>query len=200
MRTVQIAPVALGLSLLSFEARGQNEPQVVPGAARPQIEAAAPIWPASPVLAPTAISPPSTAVQTDSRRAAQFRFDGATYRSPGLAVALSLQPLPIDFGNFYAENLGWGIACTAVEVSLMMPMMWFVGRHMDHNEVGDSSWSSGERTGMVGLMAGYVLVKLIAALNAGHTAQELNRRSAPRWSALIVPAAGGAVPTWHIRF
>ena len=33
------------------------------------------------------------------------------------------KPVPVDFGNFYAENLGWGIAYTAIELSLMAPMM-----------------------------------------------------------------------------
>ena len=47
-----------------------------------------------------------------------FLFGDSQHRMPGLAVVLSLQPLPVDFGNLYAENLGWGVAYTAIEVSL----------------------------------------------------------------------------------
>ncbi len=124
----------------------------------------------------------------------------STYRSPGVAVALSLTPLPVDFGNLYAENFGWGIAYTAIEVSLMMPMMWFVGRHMDHGGLSNRTWSGGERMGMMGMVAGYVAVKLIAGVHAGYAAREFNRQAAPRWSALVVPTTGGAVASWHLRF
>ena len=81
-------------------------------------EAAPPLL-APPVARPA--SPPQAPVGV---------FVDAQYRSPGLAVALSLQPLPIDFGNFYAENLGWGVFYTAVEVSLLAPRMWMTGSHM----------------------------------------------------------------------
>ena len=117
---------------------------------------------------------------------------GSQYRRPGLAVALSLTPLPVDFGNLYAENVGWGVAYTAVEVSLMAPMMWFVGGHMDHGRDDTRSWTDGERNVMVGLLSGYVAVKLVAGLHAGYAARDFNQRLAIAPSVAVVPIPGGA--------
>jgi len=121
------------------------------------------------------------------------------YRSPGLAAALSLQPFPIDFGNLYAENLGWGVAYTAIEVSLMAPMMLVVGQHMDHGAGVDRGWSGADRGTMVGLVAGYVAVKLIAGLQAGYAARSFNQAYEPRATAFVAPAPGGAMLTWSGR-
>jgi hypothetical protein len=120
-------------------------------------------------------------------------FGDTRYRSPGLAVALSLTPLPIDFGNLYAENIGWGVAYSALEVSMMVPMMWFVGGHMNHRWDDDRRWSSGESNTMVGLVAGYVAVKLVAGLHAGYAARGLNRRTGSDPFAGVLPVRGGGV-------
>lgn len=98
----------------------------------------------------------------------------AEYRSPGLAVALSLTPLPVDFGNLYAENLAWGVAYTGLELALMIPMMVLVGSHMDHGGNADQRWSSGEQVAAVSLVSVYVLVKLVAGLQAGAAARSFN--------------------------
>jgi hypothetical protein len=130
-------------------------------------------------------------------------FSERLHRSPGLAVALSLQPLPIDFGNLYAENIGWGVTYTAIEVALMAPMMWMTGSHMSHagmTRVGDDgSWSDREKGAMVGLAAGYVLVKLAAGLHAGRAAQGFNLMYERRATALVAPTAGGALLVWSAR-
>lgn len=115
------------------------------------------------------------------------------YRSPGLAVALSLTPLPVDFGNLYAENLGWGIAYTAVELSLIAPVMWFVGGHMDHRRNDTRDWSESERNGMIALVSGYVVVKLAAGIHAGYAASDFNRAGADVARAAVVPRRGGAL-------
>jgi len=127
-------------------------------------------------------------------------FGDDRYRSPGLAVALSLQPLPIDFGNLYAENLSWGVAYTAIEVSLMAPMMWVAGQHMGHGTSGDRDWSGAERGAMVGLVSGYVAVKLVAGLHAGYGARAFNRRYEPRTTAFVTPSPGGALLSWSTGF
>jgi hypothetical protein len=127
-----------------------------------------------------------------------FPFSERYHRSPGLAVALSLQPLPVDFGNLYAENIGWGVAYTAIEVSLMAPMMWMTGSHM--RGAGDhGSWSDREQGAMVGLVTGYVLVKLVAGLHAGHAARGFNLMYERRATALVAPTAGGALLVWSAR-
>ncbi len=122
------------------------------------------------------------------------------YRSPGLAVALSLTPLPVDFGNLYAENLGWGIVYTAVELSLAAPMMWFVGGHMDHGRNDARDWSEGERKGMIALVSGYVAVKLAAGIHAGYAASDFNRAGADVARAAVVPRRGGALVQYDVTF
>jgi len=127
----------------------------------------------------------------------QFLFGVSTYRSPGLAVALSLQPLPIDFGNLYAENLGWGIAYTAIEVSLLAPMMWMTGQHMDHGNGDDRRWSGMEKGTMMGAVSAYVLVKIVASVHAGYAADAFNRTYQARGIAFVTPTAGGALLAWN---
>lgn len=128
---------------------------------------------------------------------------GPGYRSPGLAVALSLTPVPVDFGNLYAEHIGWGVGYTAVELALFTPMMWIAGDHMSgHGYFAASNpWSSGERNAMIGLVSGYVIVKLIAGLHAGYAAEVINRDlHGAHASATIVPTEGGAMAMALMRF
>jgi hypothetical protein len=79
-------------------------------------------------------------------------------------------------------------------------MMWLGGQHMSHEGMDDRRWSSGDRAAMGGMIAGYVLVKLVAGLHAGYAAQSFNRRYDPRWSALVTPSRGGALAGWQARF
>lgn len=105
--------------------------------------------------------------------------DGVTPTpSPGLAAALSLTPLPVDFGNLYVGDIGWAMACTAVEVSIMAPGMWFLGQHMGHGDDADGRWSSTEQGLVIGLLAGYVAVKVVAGLHAASVARDLNAAQA----------------------
>lgn len=55
--------------------------------------------------------------------------EAPAYRSPGLAAGLSLTPVPVDFGNLYAGNIGWGIASTSLELGLMAPMFFIAANH-----------------------------------------------------------------------
>jgi hypothetical protein len=166
-----------------------------------RIGAAADVFPI-----PAAAPPPSSGVALGPNEALPpgycppppFLFSERHHRSPGLAVALSLQPLPIDFGNLYAENVAWGIAYSAVEISLMAPMMWLAGSHM-RRAADDGSWSSGEKGAMFGLAAGYVLVKLAAGLHADRAARGFNLMYERRATALVAPTAGGAVLVWSAR-
>lgn len=134
------------------------------------------------------------------QREHHFLLGDSDYRSPGLAVALSLQPLPVDFGNLYAENLGWGVAYTAIEVSLMAPMMWLGGSHMHHGLNDDRTWSSGEKGAMIGLVSGYVAVKLVSGLHAGYAAKAFNRAYEPAPLAFVAPTPGGALLGWGRAF
>ena len=148
-------------------------------------------------IAPPAAVAPLAPVPAQPRA---FPFGEARYRSPGLAVALSLQPLPIDFGNLYAENIGWGIAYTAIEVSLMAPMMWMTGEHMNHGTADNRTWSGRETGAMVGLVSGYVVVKLVAGVHAGYASRAFNRAYEPRAMGFVAPVPGGALLAWSRPF
>lgn len=123
----------------------------------------------------------------------------ARYRSPGMAAALSLTPVPVDFGNFYAENVGWGIAYTSGQLALGGAMMWIGAGHMCHGGSGNgcSSWSDTERNSMVGLVAGYVALKVVAAVHASEAAEDFNRVHA---SPVVTPTNGGVMFGWTASF
>ena len=127
---------------------------------------------------------------------ASMDFVGPSYRSPGIAVALSLTPVPVDFGNLYAENLPWGIAYTTAEVALVTPMMWMLGSHM-HDGNGGDRWSSAERGWEIGLVSGYVLVKIAAGIHAGYAAADFNKAQEHGAFARVLPTVattpGGAL-------
>jgi hypothetical protein len=125
-------------------------------------------------------------------------FGDSGYRSPGLAVALSLTPLPVDFGNLYAENVGWGIVYTGVEAALMVPMMVVAGRHMGHGSGND--WTDSDRAWMIGSVAGYVAVKLVAGIHAGTAAGAFNRAQARVPAVGLAPARGGGLLSWATSF
>ena len=108
-----------------------------------------------------------------------------------MAAALSLTPIPVDFGNLYAENIGWGIAYTSIEVTLASGMMFVGGNHMCHEGSGCGSWSEGERYTMVGLVGAYVAVKIVSAVHASNAAAEFNR--AHLVMPVIAPTTGGLV-------
>ncbi len=132
--------------------------------------------------------------------------DGPAYRSPGLAAGLSLTPLPVDFGNLYAGNIGWGIAYTSLELGLMTPMMLIaVNRGMMGNYGAGSygtsnSWTSSDRNWMIGLVSGYVVVKLVSGLHAAHAAEAFNHDQQSRFSAALVPSAGGGMALAGVQF
>lgn len=125
-------------------------------------------------------------------------FVDAPYRSPGLAAVLSLTPVPVDFGNLYAENVGWGIVYTAAELSLTTPMMWLMGGHMGHANDAPRSWSAGERNGMIAFMSSYMVVKLAAAIHAGYAAADFNRGADA--AATVVPLKSGAMAWLEQQF
>ncbi len=181
------------LAALSASATAQDGTPPVIAAPSP------PAMPAPPVIAapsPAMPAPPFATAPSPAMPPPVYVFGEPHYRSPGLAVALSLQPLPIDLGNFYAENLGWGVAYTAIEVSLLAPMMWMTGEHMNHGMGDDRTWSGRETGTMMGLVSGYIVVKVISGLHAGYAAQAFDRFYEPRTTALIAPVRGGALLTW----
>jgi hypothetical protein len=111
---------------------------------------------------------------------------------------LSLTPVPVDFGNLYAENVSWGIAYTGAQLALGGAMMWMGGSRMCHGACGD--WSDTDRNAIVGFAAGYVLVKLVAGVHAASAASAFNEAHRPAGQPILVPAREGALLGWGVRF
>ncbi len=113
---------------------------------------------------------------------------GMTYsqkeKDPAIAALLSIQPLPIAFGNFYTNDWERGIIYTTAELALFIPASillghnnWGLGMH-DYSS-GDyednKSWTNTERNQFYNLLAGYVIVKIVSAFDAGYSAENINR-------------------------
>lgn len=103
-------------------------------------------------------------------------------KDPGMAALLSIQPLPIAFGNFYTGNWSRGVMYTTAELALFIPGTILLGRNMgwgmhSYSNYSDNerSWTRGERNQFYYLLAGYVVVKIISALDAGYSAEKYNQ-------------------------
>lgn len=109
---------------------------------------------------------------------------------PATAALLSIQPMPFDFGNFYAGNWQRGIIYSTTELGLFIPGMVLLSQNWDHRDYYNSQppgWSSGERNTFYVLLGSYVLVKIVAAFDAGYSAQH----AAENISVGFDPKAGG---------
>jgi len=122
------------------------------------------------------------------------------YRSPGLAFALSLTPLPVDFGNFYAENLPWGIAYTGAELALGTSIVWVAGGPMMCGHGDCDGWSDGKRVATIALVSGYVATKFVAGIHASIAAQRYNERNEAVSLPFVVPQKNGVLAGWRINF
>ena len=107
--------------------------------------------------------------------------------------------MPIDFGNLYAENLAWGIAYTSGELALGSGILWIGTDHMCHGSNCDD-WSDGERTGMIVLISGYIVMKLVAGTHAAFAAQRFNEEHRSYAAPVIVPTKSGALLGWQGTF
>ena len=200
-RMTMTPPLRLALGLLVALSSGVAVAEEAPYAPSTSPLPPSTPQPAAPSLAPAPATPPAGFVPAPSYappRPAPL-FGDRQYRSPGLAVALSLQPLPIDFGNLYAENLGWGIAYSAVEVALLAPMMWMTGQHMNHGSNDDRGWSGMETGAMMGMGSTYIVVKLVSGLHAAHAARTFNWGGGFTSTAAVLPTVGGAMFAWTGR-
>lgn len=146
-------------------------------------------------------TPPVSArsVKLDDGHGHHGPWGHSQHRSPGLAFAISLTPMPIDFGNLYAENIPWGIAYTTVELALGGGMLWLAAGHMCHGTECDK-WSGGESSGMVALVSAYVIVKLVAGTHASLAAARFNDDRHALAAPVIIPMRNGALLRWHATF
>lgn len=111
-----------------------------------------------------------------------------------LTAFLSLQPMPIDFGNFYAGNWRTAIVLSGLEVSLMtagavvlMSNATSMGRGTD--ATFRDEWTIADRNVLLGLAGGYIATKLTAAWIAVGTVAK--RYDQPRVSLLPTVTRGG---------
>lgn len=113
------------------------------------------------------------------------RYGSHSYINPATAALLSLQPMPIAIGNFYSGDWGRGTLYTAAELALFIPGMilvmdnsgWWGHRRYDsyyNLPYSNTSWTKEERNTFYYLLAGYVVVKVISAFDAGYSAERHN--------------------------
>jgi len=107
-------------------------------------------------------------------------------KSPAIAAALSLQPLPVDLGSFYAGNWERGIVYTAAEIALFVPAVVLLaensnwGHHRyDAYYYGDPArrtWTNADRNRFYYIVGGYFLIKVISAFDAGLSVEHQNAK------------------------
>ena len=117
--------------------------------------------------------------------------DNGNRKDPSTAALLSIQPLPVDLGNFYTGNWGRGILYTTAELALFIPAAvllgrngWSWGMHNYSNYYGTDyrpSWTTTERNQFYYLLAGYIVVKIISAFDAGYSAERYNENISLRY-------------------
>ncbi len=105
-------------------------------------------------------------------------------KSPAIAAVLSLQPLPMDLGSFYAGNWERGTIYTAAEIALFIPALGLISENSDwghhrydsyyYSDANRRTWTDVERNRFYYLAGGYFLVKLISALDAGYSVERQN--------------------------
>ena len=115
-----------------------------------------------------------------------------SYINPATAALLSLQPLPIAAGNFYSGDWARGTLYTAAELALFIPGMilvmdnsgWWGHSRYDgyyNTSYSNTNWTKADRDRFYYLLAGYVIVKVISAFDAGYSAERHNMYYALRY-------------------
>ena len=94
-------------------------------------------------------------------------------KSPGAAALLSLQPMPVDFGNFYVDDWGKGIIYTSIELSIIIPGMFLMSDNHMYRNGNNNGWTDDQRVWFYSLLTGYMLTKVISAYDAASTAERL---------------------------
>lgn len=112
---------------------------------------------------------------TLARSAAAEEGPPPSYRNPGLAAAMSLNPTPIDFGNLYAKNVGWAVAYSGAELAIATPAVWIAAEHAC-GAPSCRDWSDGHGAAVVGLTAAYLVIKLVSGIHAAAASDDYNAR------------------------
>ncbi|MEW6701994.1 MAG: hypothetical protein AB1298_04680 [Bacteroidota bacterium] len=133
-------------------------------------------------------------------------YNNGDRKDPSTAALLSIQPLPVDLGNFYTGNWGRGIIYTTAELALFIPAAvllgrnsWSWGMHNYSNYYGydrgySRSWTTTERNQFYYLLTGYIVVKIISAFDAGFSAERYNQNISLQYDA----QTNSAMLSWKI--
>ncbi len=132
-------------------------------------------------------------------------------KNPSVAALLSLQPMPVALGSFYADDWAKGILYTTVEVGLVIPSIVLLSdrhmSHMNHHHGGSEeshgesreSWTDAERVWFISLVTGYVLTKVISAYDAASSVEKQHRRE-QRVSTQIMEQTPGVLLRASVTF
>lgn len=126
---------------------------------------------------PPAPGPLETKYRVHRRSAYRIAPDASSRIVPAAAMGLSLTPVPLDFGNLYADNIMWAGIYTGVEFGLAGTFTWLAVSHRCDDAEECQRWNLREARSAVAVLASYVLVKLIAGLHARGVAVRANARS-----------------------
>lgn len=118
---------------------------------------------------------------------------GQTLR-PGLALALSLTPAPIDIGNLYVGNAGWGATYTGAELTLAGGGVWLLASHRCSPASACHHWQRTDTRWGLGLLGLYSLLKLAAGLHARRVA--ITSKSVPSRRPRLSERAFGVRWAW----
>jgi len=113
--------------------------------------------------------------------------------SPALAAALSLIPMPVALGQFYAGNWGAGLAFSFVEVAevaTMATVFAYEGGTMMYRGVPIQNWSTTGQVVFFSALGGFIVTKFIDAFVAASTVEAVNRKNAAAKVSLVVEGHG----------
>ncbi len=159
-------------------------------------------------LAVFSLTVSATSAQMMSGMMGQGRWPGGE-KSPSVAALLSLQPMPVALGNFYADDWAKGILYTTVEVGLVIPSIVLLSNRDWHHHHGwwseeshgesEESWTDAERAWFISLVTGYILTKVISAYDAASSVEKQYRRE-QRVSTQIMEQTPGVLLRASVTF
>ena len=114
---------------------------------------------------------------------------GSGERSPAVAALLSLTPMPIAFGQFYAGDWATGLLFSLVETAeaaTMIGILVYEGTTMMHGGVPIRDWDSTGQVVFFSALGSFVVTKFVDAFTAGMAADAYNKKQSAERVSLVV--------------